>query len=456
MRSKYWSADWTGVIWGLLLGLACWPAAAQQAGVESLAVGLPDRAAQLQQRLDEGKGNLRLAPGKYRIGKTILVDLAKHGGASISAEGAVTVIMTGEGPAFRFVGTHEGTAAPSTFKPETWRQRMPLIDGIEIVGAHEKADGVELEGTVKPILTRLVLRKLRHGIRLVNRNRNVIISSCHVYENRGIGIFLDDVNLHQINVGDCHISYNREGGVVVRDGNVRNLQIGNCDIEGNMPDDGSESLAANILIDSSAGRERRSIAEIVITGCTIQHNSKNPKGANIRMLGYEGWPIDQVAIGNNIMSDASVNLHFDYVRSATVTGNTFFTPIPRDALITRSARIVFTGNVFDPRHLKKGTVGGVVFRESSDCILGGVQFVDLKEPKGALVVQKCKRFSITGCSLRNCANGIVFKDVEDSIVSATMVSGTAPGGMDLKVEGGSGVVFANNVFGGETEGVPSR
>jgi len=28
----------------------------------------------------------------------------------------------------------------------------------------------------------------------------VIVSDSHVYENRGIGVFLDAVNLHQINV----------------------------------------------------------------------------------------------------------------------------------------------------------------------------------------------------------------------------------------------------------------
>ena len=65
------------------------------------------------------------------------------------------------------------------------------------------------------------------------RGRNVIISNCHLYKNRATGLFLDDCNLHQINVVGSHISYNPAGGIVVRGGAVRNLHVGTCDIEAN-------------------------------------------------------------------------------------------------------------------------------------------------------------------------------------------------------------------------------
>jgi len=79
----------------------------------------------------------------------------------------------------------------------------------------------------------LLIRKCRHGVHLTGRNRNVIVSDSHVYENRGIGVFLDAVNLHQINVTGCHVSYCDGGGIVCRAGEVRNLQITGCDIESN-------------------------------------------------------------------------------------------------------------------------------------------------------------------------------------------------------------------------------
>ena len=79
-------------------------------------------------------------------------------------------------------------------------------------------------------LTRVVVREALHGVHLVKRNRNVTLAACNLYNNRGIGLFLDGVNLHQINVANCHISYNHGGGVVVRGSELRNLQIGSSDI----------------------------------------------------------------------------------------------------------------------------------------------------------------------------------------------------------------------------------
>ena len=52
-------------------------------------------------------------------------------------------------------------------------------------------------------------------------NRNVSVADSHIYENRGVGIFYDDVNLHQSNITNCHISYNALGGVVSRGGGVQ-------------------------------------------------------------------------------------------------------------------------------------------------------------------------------------------------------------------------------------------
>ena len=175
---------------------------------------LPDMTDQLQRQLDESGGSLTLTAKHYRISMPLEVDLAKHGAAAIKSSGGATLIMDGPGPALRFKGSHDGTASPSSFLPSTWNQRMPIITGIEILGAHPEADGIELQGTVGAVVDLVSVRWCRHGIHLTQRNRNVMISNCHLYENSGIGVFLDDVNLHQINVSNSHISYNRGGGVV--------------------------------------------------------------------------------------------------------------------------------------------------------------------------------------------------------------------------------------------------
>ncbi|NIP98875.1 MAG: right-handed parallel beta-helix repeat-containing protein, partial [Akkermansiaceae bacterium] len=148
--------------------------------------------------LEAGNGRLVLPAGEHVFEAPVEVNLARLGAVSIRADGPVTIRMAGPGPAFRLKGTHEGTADPRSFEEETWRERMPLLEGFEIVGDHREADGIELTGTMQATVARVSVRKARHGIRLVKRNRNVIISDCHLYENSGIGLFLDDVNLHQI------------------------------------------------------------------------------------------------------------------------------------------------------------------------------------------------------------------------------------------------------------------
>ena len=85
--------------------------------------------------------------------------------------------------------------------------------------------GIELIETMQAVFEGVLIRRVRHGIRLHKRNRNVLISHCHLYFNTGVGIFLDRVNLHQINIAGSHISYNRLGGIRIEGSEVRNLQI---------------------------------------------------------------------------------------------------------------------------------------------------------------------------------------------------------------------------------------
>ena len=171
--------------------------------------GVADDTAALQQAADSG-GSIQLPKGIYRLTKTVTINLDQVGWTSLSGNGVAQIRMEGPGPALRFIGTHDGTASPATVKENVWRnQRTPMVDGIEILGAHDDACGIEATGTMQLTLTRVVVRRAKHAIHLTKRNRNVTLSECHLYENRGIGVFLDHLNLHQINIANCHISTTR-------------------------------------------------------------------------------------------------------------------------------------------------------------------------------------------------------------------------------------------------------
>jgi hypothetical protein len=308
-------------------------------------------------------GSVSFPKGTYRISRTISIPLSESGFTSISSDGTARVLMAGAGPAFFFKGSHEGTAAPATVKSGIWDQeRTPMVSGIEIVGAHAEADGIEATGTMQLTLSRVVIRECRHAVHLTTRNRNVLIADCHFYHNRGIGVFLDQVNLHQINVVGSHISYNGGGGVVSRGGEVRNLHIGTCDIEGNHDLKGLP--AANVELNSTGG----SIAEVAITGCTLQHTSKAPGSANIRILGAGTDPSlerrvgrahtreGNVTISANVFSDVRTNIELREARGVTITGNTFWEGFEQDLLVENCEHLVISNNNFDrnPRYAVNG------------------------------------------------------------------------------------------------------
>ena len=429
--------------------------------------GKADDTKAFQRTVDSGRGDVYVPRGTYRLTKTIVVDLDRIGPVSIVGLGTAKLVMAGPGPVLKLVGTHKGTADPGTVKENVWKnQRMPSVSGLEIVGANAQACGVEAIGTMEATFSRLQIRKVLHGIHLTERNRNVIISDCHIYENRGIGIYLDHVNLHQINVGNSHVSYNDGGGIVQRGGDVRNLQVGNCDIEGNMGE--NTSPTANVLIDATGG----SIGEIAITGCTIQHTHNAAGSANIRIIG-EGQPRGAYAKGElrggnititgNILSDVQVNVHLSKVRGVSIVGNTIWKGYTHDFLIEGSSSVVIGQNVFDrnPRyHYGDGASAnrGLVFRDCDSIILTGLQINNVWRKKGGLILEKCRHFNISGCIILNCDGcGILMDDVQDTIVSGCTVSDTrseSREGVPLKIIKGKGNFIINNLFTGQLEIAP--
>jgi hypothetical protein len=410
--------------------------------------GQADDTAAIQKLIDAKVGSIRFPAGKYRITRTLVVDLDKIGFTSFVADGTAVLVMAGPGPAIRFVGTHAGTAAPSSVKPEVWqRQRMPVVEGLAIQGEHAEADGIEARGTMQFTARGVHIRKCRHGIVLAQRNRNVLIDACHIYENSGCGVLYDRVDLHQSNISASHISYCDGGGVVVRGGNVRNIHIAGCDIEGNMAQDGPPT--ANVLLDCADG----SVAEVAITGCTIQHTKEAPQSANIRILGRgfmqrrgQNMPFQcgNVTIGDNVLSDVQVNIHLAGVRGATIVGNTFWQGYAHNLLLEDCTGIAIGPNMLERNPLYAYTSLGsdsVVLRGCSDCTLTGLHLHNVINSPAGLILEKCDRLHVTGCTILDCDNaGLLVKDCTRSTILNNVIRDDREGAktIPIKVEGGSG------------------
>lgn len=413
--------------------------------------GRTDDTAAVERAVASGVGEVRFTRGVYRLTRSVIIDLDRTGPIALVGQGPAQIVMAGAGPAFKFVGTHEGTADPASVKPNVWeRQRTPTVDGLEIVGDHELACGIEATGTLQLTVTRTVVRKALHAVHLTRRNRNVIISACHLYENRGIGVFYDDVNLHQSNITGCHISYNRGGGVVCRGGDVRNVQITGCDIEANM--DGEGPPTANVLVDCAGGAA--GAAEIEISGCTIQH-SRVPGAANIRYLGADAkdrrW--GHLTITGNVLSDVEWNIELVKARDVTIVGNTLYMGFEGDLRAEQCSNIVVGANVFDRSpHYDYGrsleAKGGVLFRDCQDCSLTGLHINRVQGQPAGLVLEKCRRFLVANCTILDCQNaGAWLADVRDSRLVGCLIHSDLPAAGPWKallVRGGS-----NNTFEGQ-------
>jgi len=412
--------------------------------------GKTDDTAAIQKMVDASFGSLYFPRGQYRLTSPIVIDLTKVGPTSISGDGTATFLMEGAGPAFQFIGTHNGTASPKTVQPVVWeKERTPMVDGIEIVGKHPEAIGVEAIKTMQLTITRLVVRKALHGIHLTERNRNVAIDDCHIYENEGVGIYLDKLNLHQINISDSHISYNKQGGIVVRESEIRNIQIGNCDIEGNMGE--KTPPTANILFDISQG----SLREGAIFGCTIQHTHNAPDSANVRFIGNgpeDPRKVGNFAIADNSMSDVAVNIHLQHARGITITGNTLWQAYEHNLLVEDSSYIVLGANLLDRNpDYRAQTKDANVFKDCVDCTLNALNIKSTRGVPAGLILENCARMNITNCSIRQCEHGgILLQNVKQSRISDCLIT-EGEKNFAIRVTGGQQIQITDNLVSGDID-----
>ena len=372
----------------------------------------------IQHAVDNGANEILFPPGDYRITKGIVLDESKSGRVSLNgSSGTAKVIMEGAGPAFRILGTHTGSADPGSFDPGVWaRERMPTILNIEIEGRHAEADGVYLEGTMQSTFEGVLLRELRHGIHITNRARNVLISHCHIYENRGIGVFFDHVNLHQVIIASSHISYNAQSGIKILNGEMRNVQITGNDIEYNYDKEAGENAALSAEIWIECSDENASMREGTIASNTIQ-SRYSPGGANIMLIGSDVETkagVGMLAISGNLIGSQETNLLLDACDGITLSGNFIYSGHKRNLHVRGSRNLVATGNCFNHNrdYLPNALATGITFEDSTDCVFSGSAIRDayagkhtvpsasvVIEREGSIEILRCARFTLNGCQI---------------------------------------------------------
>ncbi|HEX4146427.1 MAG TPA: right-handed parallel beta-helix repeat-containing protein [Pirellulales bacterium] len=433
--------------------------------------GQTDDTAAIRHCLKDGDGVLLFSPGTYVIRETIAVELNRVGRFGIDGSaGTAKLLMTAAGPAFHLVGTHDKNADPKAFKPEVWqRQRMPTVLNVEIEGRDPAASGFLLEGTMQATFEGVLLRELDYGIRVLGRNRNLLVSHCHIYNNHGIGIHFDRLNLHQAIITGSHISYCKRGGIRIEGCEIRNLQITGNDIEYNF--DTGEKASADIWIDSTA--DGSSVREGTIASNTIQAKY-SPGGANIRMLGYnaqQNHKAGMFSITGNLIGSQETNVHLVACRGVVVSGNVIYSGHHRNLLVEGSRNIIATGNSFDhnPDYQEKELCTGVRFVDSHDCNFSDAIVHDCQagqhtvagakpiERSGLVEIVRSQRMNLSGCQvLDGQPYGIHVEDSSRVTITGCSVLETheakrSRGAIRFQGSGSDNYVAANSLAAG-TEG----
>lgn len=439
--------------------------------------GQRDDTDAIEHAVRDGDGLVEFPRGTYRITRPIIVRMRDVGPVGIQGSGGTAkLVMAGAGPALVLEATHTATADPSGFRPEEWlRERMPTVSDLEIQGAHAEADGIRIQGVMQPSLTGVLIREVRTAIYIHQRARNVLISHCHIYNNTGVGIHLDRVDLHQTIIVGSHISYCRLGGIRIEGSEIRNLQITGNDIEYNnnrshkVPGADAEPTA-EIYIDCRTG----SVREGTITGNTLQATF-SPGGANIRFIGAgpdKNHKTGLWTITGNLIGSQENNIYLTSARGMTISGNVIYSGHSRNLLIENSRNIVVGANVFDhnPEYEPKELCTGIRLVESDDCSLHGLVIQDCQAGKhtvadaapqmrqGLVELIRCRRINVSGVQILDPAPyGLFLDECRDTLVTGcTILDGRSPVLMQaaIKWQGpGTGNLVGHCRLGKGTEGV---
>lgn len=454
-------------------------------GFGAIGDGVADDTDSLQHALDDGDGMLRLNKGTYRITKPLVLDLTKQGFGAVRGEGGTSrIVMAGPGPALRVKGDHQGTALPASVQAHTWDQeRFLTISGLEIVGEHPDAVGIELRKTLKCVISHVLIRRCKFAVHLVERNRDFVLADSHLYDNHEIGLFFDRCNLHQIIVHGCHISWNKIAGIKSVGGDVHNLQIVGNDIEYNNATAGNPSKSPAERPDLSqhpGGSEiwfdatDSVISEVTISGNTIQATVQSG-GANIRIVGADvqrPQPADSpptlkpdtahlINITGNVLGSQWRAVELRNASRVTITGNTIYDSADLSVLATHCAGIVIGSNAFVWRGLdSEPAKDGLRFEDCENVLLSGLatqRFCAGSAEQGAAVTfVRCQDCSVSDCQILDPLHrGIELEDcVRCRVANNTVVDRRAQPKMRhaIRIAGQSrNNLVTGNILSGATE-----
>ncbi len=354
--------------------------------------------------MSEGDGVLELGKGSFRITRPLILDTTTRGYVGVRGEqGTARLLMDGAGPALQIIGDHHGTATPKTVQPHTWgKERFPVISGLEILGRHPEADGIQLLHTMQTTVQNVLIRNCRHGIHLAKRNRNFLLNASHIYDCSDTGVFFDHCNLHQVIISANHISYCKRAGIRQLDGDVHNIQITGNDIEYNS---GAEGTTGEIVLEAP----NETISEYTIASNTLQA-TRPARDANVLILGRKGVNATAarlIAITGNVIGSRDKSILINDASKVNISGNTIYDGIALNVEMNDCQNVVIGANTIGTRPINWNSTSndGVLLRRCIGAVVANNMLNDIRagdeKQGGAITLQACRDSSVSGCQILN-------------------------------------------------------
>ena len=283
---------------------------------------------------------------------------------------------------------------------------MPIVTGLEILGDHCEADGIELHRTMQATIQNVLIRRCRFGIHLVERNRNFLLNASHIYDCRDTGLFFDRCNLHQVIISSNHISYCKRAGIRQLDGDVHNIQITGNDIEYNSGYEGPDvNHSGEIVLIAPQG----TISEYTIASNTLQATLDAP-GANVLLVGRPEKFADGIRLVNitgNVLGSRDKNIVIDHGAKVSITGNTIYGGQALNIELRNSHSVTLGSNTCfsRPASYAPKTTDGILLHNCTGCSLTGNIinncWLGNKDAGGSLTIRDSREIMVSACQINN-------------------------------------------------------
>lgn len=306
--------------------------------------GVTDETTELQKAFNMSEVNLP-CNAKILISKPITVnsEIVKK----IKGNNA-TIIVNGDFTALKVTGKCVGNANPNyTDTKVITNESNTLIENLRFTATDDtQGTAIELSGCFKTIINNCNIFKMKNGIKLVNYNRDLIISNNQIYALYNYGIwFTNSCNNHQLNLVGNHISYCKYCIYYDNCIEIANHQLTGNDIEiSDFPDDFKTITRALMIVsgDSNSGQ----LSEFEIVGNTIQGHYTSD--TLIEILGGTNRNIRDMSIVGNHISNSNKNaIVLDRVKNIIIDSNTHKETTEQLFKVTKAINITITSNVSD-------------------------------------------------------------------------------------------------------------